>query len=178
MDKGAERCHMYRGGLVEPDVAIDACTLVEPTFFQGGIGTDAHQVVAAVVQVFADVIHLRGIAAGLAAQVEAVDPHAGIAEDAVELQIDVLAQVFLRHGEGLAVPADAGLGIFITDGLVAVAVAGFAGKGEVHHPVVGQVYRLPCRSIKFLGVRPGVVDGRRLGEVIEILGSAAEVFLR
>ena len=84
-NKGTERNHMERGRFVEPDVAVNAGPFVKPALFQRGIGTDTHQVFATIIQVLRDVIHLRGIAAGLITQVETVDPHAGIAENAVEL---------------------------------------------------------------------------------------------
>ena len=178
MDEGAERNHMHRGRLAEPDMPVNAPALVEPAFFQRGVGTDAKQVLAAVVQILRDVIHLRGIAAGLVPQVETVDPHAGVAEDAVELQPEMLAQVLLRNGEGLAIPAHAGLGILISHCFIAVAMAGFGRKRQVHHPVVRQVYRLPRRRVELFGIRPGVVDGRRLRQIVEILGAAPEVLLR
>jgi len=51
----------------------------------------------------------------------AVDPDAGVSEDAVEIELDALAFVFFGKGESLAVPADAGFWIDTTHWFVAVA---------------------------------------------------------
>ena len=178
IDEGAEGLHVHGLRAVEPHVAIDAGTLVEPTLLERCIDAHAHQVRVAVVQVFGHVIHLRNVAALLATQVEAVHPDAGVAEDAVELQFEVLAEVVLGDGERLAIPAHRRLGILPAHGLVAVAVAGLACKGQPYHPVVRQVDRLPARSIKLQTVRPGVVNAVGLREVVKVLGAAAEVLLR
>ena len=91
IDKRAERSHTDGGGLHEPCVAVDAGSLVKPALFQRRIGPHTDEVIAAVVHILRHVIHLRGIAARLATHIVAVEPHAGIAEDAVELQQQVLA---------------------------------------------------------------------------------------
>ena len=157
---------------------VNARTFVKPALFQRGIGTDTHQVLAAIVQILRDVIHLRGIAAGLMPQVKTVHPNTGIAEYPVKLQPDMLAQIILWHCKSLSIPAHARLGVFIAHRLVAVAVTGFGGERQIDHPVVGQVDRLPRRSVELLGIRPGVMDRRRLRQIIKILGSTPEILLR
>ena len=162
-------------GFLQPYVPVDAGAFIEPAFFQGGIGPYGEEVLAAVIDVLGEVVDLCGIAAGLVAQVEAVKPDAGVAEDAVKAYPDVFAFVFGWNGEGFAVPAYTGFGVFVADGLVAVAVACLSGKGKVYRPVVGKVYGLPAFGAECRAVRPGVMDGGCLGEVVEVLGSAAEV---
>ena len=89
--KCAEGGHTDGGGLHQPSVTVDAGSLVEPALLQRRVGPHTDEVVAAVVHILRHVIHLRGIAARLATHIVAVEPHAGIAEDAVELQQQVLA---------------------------------------------------------------------------------------
>ena len=83
--KRTEGGHMHGRHLVEPHMAIDAGSFVEPSFFQGSIGTYRHQVLLAIVQILGNIVHLGRISARLVSQVEAVHPHSGIAEDTVEL---------------------------------------------------------------------------------------------
>ena len=179
MDERPEGGHMHRIGGLQPDVPVDAGTLVEPAFLQGGIDPDGDEVFGPVVQVFGDVIDLRGVAAGLGAQPETVHPDVCAAENAVEAEGDVLPFVLGRDREGLPVPADARLRIPVTDGLVAVAVAGLPCEGKVHRPVVGKRDGLPrgrpLGLVELRAVGALVMDGRGFGEVVEILRPAAEI---
>ena len=120
IDKRAEGSHADSRRFHQPGIAVDAGTLVEPALLERGVGPHTDQVVAAIVHIFRHVVHLCGIAAGLGAHIEAVEPHAGIAEDAVEPQGDVLAQVALGNADGVAIPAHARRGIFKAYGLVAM----------------------------------------------------------
>ena len=103
--EGAKGRHADGSGLHQPCITVDTCTLVEPSLLESGVSAHADEIVAAVVHIFRHIVHLSGIAAGLGAHVEAVEPHAGVAEDAVELQHDALAKVFLGDIDGLAIPS-------------------------------------------------------------------------
>ena len=176
--KRAEGRHADRRRLQQPCVAIDAGTLVEPALLQRGIGTDADQVVAAHVRILRHVVHLGGIAAGFLAQPEAVEPHLGMAEDAVELQQQPAALIGGRQREMLPVPAHAGCRIAPAHGLVAVRVAGLAGIRELGGPVVGHAHILPRPVVELRTVGTLVMDGVGLGQIVEVLRAAAEVLLR
>ena len=76
-------------------MAVDARTLVKPALLERGIRTDADKILFSVIQVFRNVIHLRGIAARFVSQVETVYPDTGITEDTVELKIKMFAEVLL-----------------------------------------------------------------------------------
>ena len=89
IDERTEGRHADLCGLFEPYVAIDACTLVEPALFERGIGTDADEILAVIINIRCDVVDLCDIAAGLRTHIETVEPHLSIAEDAVELKIIV-----------------------------------------------------------------------------------------
>ena len=169
---------MQRRSLLQPNVAVDAGPFVEPPFFQRGIRPHAHHVPAAVIQVIAYLVFLPQVSARLAAAIESVYPHPRIAENAVETQDDTTAVVFLRHEEFLPVPTHAGFGVLPSNCLVTVAVARLRGERQVHDPIVGQCNFLPQRVFEVHGIRTGVVNRSRLGEIIEILGAAAEVLCR
>ena len=72
---------MQRRRLVQPYMAVDARTLVKPALLERGIRTDADKILFSVIQVFRNVVYLRGIAAGFVSQVETVYPDTGITED-------------------------------------------------------------------------------------------------
>ena len=177
MDERAKGCYADGRRLLEPHVAIDACTFVEPALFQRGVGTDADQVVATIINIRCDVVDLCDVAAGFRTHVEAVEPHLGVAEDAVEAQLEALAEVLLADGEDLTVPAHAGSRVFPADGLIAVGVACLTGVGQGRHPVVGNLHVLPGGIVKLVGVGTFVVDGVGFCQVVEVLRAAAEVFL-
>ncbi len=173
---------MQRRRLVQPYMAVDARTFVKPALLERGVGTDTNQILFSIIQVFRNVVHLRGIAAGLVSQIEAVYPKAGIAENTVELKIKVLAQILLRHGECLAIPSYRRFGIFIADSLIAMAVTGFFGIRQINNPVMGKIDRFPLHTpllrIELGGVRALIMDRGRFGKIVEVLRSAAKVFLR
>ncbi len=72
-------------GLRQPDVAVDARALVVPALLQRGVDAHRDDVVAAVVEVVADVVARAEVAARLVADEEAVHEDARVAVDAVEL---------------------------------------------------------------------------------------------
>ena len=115
-------------------------------------------------------------------QVETVYPDTGITEDTVELEIKMFAEVLLRNSDTFPVPSHRVFGEFITDGFIAMAVARLSGVWQINHPVVRKVHRLPVHSpllrIELGGVRSLVMDRGRLGQIVEVLRSATEIFLR
>ena len=176
--KGAERCHTHRSSFHQPCVAIDACSLVEPALLQGSVGSHADQVVAAIVHVFRHVIYLCSIAARLHTHIESVKPYAGIAENAIELQVYVFAQVLRWDVDCFSVPAHTGLRILVTHHFVAMRMAGLLGIRQRRYPVVRNVYLLPLRVVEFLCVRPLVVYRVCFRQIVKIFCAAAEVLLR
>ena len=93
---------MQRRRLVQPYMAVDTGTFVKPALLERGVGTDADKILFSVIQVFRNVVYLRGIAARFVSQVETVYPDTGITEDTVELKIKMFAEVLLWHGDGLS----------------------------------------------------------------------------
>ena len=94
----------------------------------------------------------------------------------------MLAEIFLRDVEHLAIPTHTGLGILVAHLLVAVAVTGFRSERQVHHPVVRQLHLLPFHAplllVELERVWPLIVDGSGLGQIVEVLGAATEVLGR
>ena len=178
MDECSERSDMDFRRLVQPYMAVDSRSFVEPSLLEGRIRTDAYKVLAPVIQVLRDVVCLSRISAWLMTEIESVDPYARVAEYSVELEPYVLSKVLCRHCECLSVPTYAGLGILESDGLVTVAVAGFGCIWQVHDPVMRQIHHSPSRSVELWGVRAFVMDRSRLRQVVEILCSASEILRR
>ena len=129
IDEGAEGCHTDLCRLLQPHVAVDACTLIEPALFERGVGTYADQIVLTIFYIRCDVVHLGHIAAGFGTHIEAVEPHLGISENTVETQHQPFAQILVADPDELTIPAHAALRIFPAYGLIAVRVTGFAGVG-------------------------------------------------
>ena len=159
-------------------MAVDAAALVEPSFFNRGIGADTDEIVTAKVDVVGDVEVLRDIAAGIAAGIKAVHPDLRVAENAVEGYFKMPAAVGSVHGEGLAIPAHTCLGVLESHGLIAVAVACLSGKRQVDNEVEWHIHPFPARGVELRRIRSGVVNRVRLCDGIEILGAAAVVLLR
>ena len=178
VNEGAERCHTHRRRLHQPRITVNACPFIEPTFLQCGVGPHTDQVVASVVHIFGHVVILGGVAAGLRAEIEPVEPNPGVAENAVEPQGDMLAQVLSGNADGFPVPPHAGRGIFVAYGLIAMRVACLAGIRQRGHPVVGQAHLLPRRVVELLRIGSLVVYRVGLRQIIEIFGAAAEVLHR
>jgi hypothetical protein len=150
-DEHAPLRHVDRGGLDQPDVAIEARALVEPALAQAGVDPHHQTVFLADVGDVGDVDAERAVAAVLLFEDVAVDDDQGVAHRAVELDRQSLACVGGGQGEGSLVPADAGLGELAAQGFVAVGgaqvlVVGLAGRdvggivdeGQLDGPVVGQ----------------------------------------
>ena len=180
--KYAERSYMQRRRLVQPYMAVDARTLVKPALLERGIRTDADKILFSVIQVFRNVVYLRGIAAGFVSQVETVYPDTGITEDTVELKIKMFAEVLLRNSDTFPIPSHRVFGEFIADGFIAMTVARLFGIRQINHPVMRKIDRLPVHTpllrIELGRVRALIMDRGCLGQIVEVLRSAAEVFLR
>ena len=169
---------MHRRGLVQPHMTVYAGSLVEPTLFESGVGPDAYEVLSSIVEVFGYIISPCGISAWLTSEVESVHPYARVAEYSVELEPDMLPVILLRNCEGLPVPADACLRVFVSHCLVSVAVACLFGIRKVHHPVVREVHHGPSAGIELRGVWPFVVDRGGFCKVVEVFGPASEILCR
>ena len=173
---------MQRRRLVQPYMAVDARTLVKPALLERGIRTDADKILFSVIQVFRNVVYLRGIAAGFVSQVETVYPDTGITEDTVELKIKMLAEVLLRNSDTFPIPSHRVFGEFIADGFITMTVARLFGIRQINHPVMRKVDRLPAHTpllrIELRGVRTLIMDRGCFSQIVEVLRSAAEVFLR
>ena len=180
MNKRAGGLHIDGCCAVEPDVTIDSGSLVEPSFLQGGVGTNADEIRVAVVDIFRDVVGLGDIATLLASDVETVDPDTAIAKDAVELKLKVLAVIALVYLEVAPIPSHTRLRVFPSHGLVAMAVAGSGRKRQSYHPVVRQVNRGPlCRIfLELHRIGSFVVNTVGLGQVVEVFCAATEVASR
>ena len=75
LDLGKRKRRFGRGlAHRQPNMPVDAGPFIEPAFFECRIDTDRDDVVAAIVQVFGNIVSSGRIAALLAAQPEAVDP--------------------------------------------------------------------------------------------------------
>ena len=117
--------HVQRRGFGQPDMPVDARPLIEPPLLHRGVHPDGNDIVAAVIEIVGQFVTETGVSAGLAAEVEAVDPHDRIAKHPVELDADAPAEVRSRDGEGLAVPADGTFGKVAANSLESVAGAAF-----------------------------------------------------
>ena len=176
MDEGTVVGNCHWSPLVEPRITVDAGSLVEPALLHRRVGTHADGIVATVIGVVGDVINLRGITTGFRSHIHTVEPHLRSTEDAVETQREPLAEVGLVDVEGLAVPPHTRSRILIAHGLIAMRLARAAVVGQRCHPVVGQSDSFPTAVVELRRVGSGIVDGIGFGEIIEILGAAAEVF--
>ena len=180
--EGAPVVHMQRVGLGEPDMAIEARTLVPPALLRGGVHPHGDDIAAAVVQVVGEVHPEARVAAGLAPQVVPVDPDDAVAEDAVELQRDAPTLRRRRDGQLAPVPADAVLGERAADRLRAMGRAAALAERQFHRPVVRQVDAAPRPVVEVR--RGGPVAEAGLGEeegpraVVEVLGRVPGVAQR
>ena len=155
---GADFCRDIRapvgdGGLVrlrEPDIPVDAAAGIPAGGFLGIVDMDGDLVPAGFQRrIQAD--GEGGVAVRPAAEVDAVDLHGRMRHGAVDLEVDVLFQVFRGDFQsfsivGLAPPGE---------------LPAFAGilllEGPLHAPVVRQVHR-PALSV--LDEGPAFVEGR------------------
>ena len=142
-DECAEGRHTHLSRFLQPHIAIDASSFIEPALLERGISPYTDQIVATIIDIRGNVVYLRGIAAGLGAHIEAVEPHLRIAEDAVEAQHQSFAQILLAYLEDFTIPAHTGLGIFPAYGLIAVRMTCLSGVWQHRHPVVRNLYLLP-----------------------------------
>ncbi len=95
----------------EPYVAVYAGTFVVPSFFGRGVAAYGQYVVAAVVEVFGQVVGLSGVAAYFVSEVEAVAEYLRVAEYALEGYIYVASFVVLVDVEVVSIPSDAVIGV-------------------------------------------------------------------
>ena len=168
-------------GFLQPHMAVDSGAFIEPSLLERSVAAHADEIgllrLVAEQKIVGDVVVLVYVSAGLHAHEKAVHPDLRVAEYSVKLYAEMLALVFLREIEGLPVPAHTGLREFPADLLVSVAVARIPAVGKVHNPVVGKIHGLPpLVRIEAYGVRAFIVNGIGLGQIVEILCSAAEVF--
>ena len=132
----------------EPHVSVDACPFIEPAFFHCGVDPHGDNVVAAVIEVIGNIIAETPVAALLGAEIEAVDPDDGIAEDAVELDEYALAQIRPRNGEAPAVPSHAVFRKRAAHRSVPVAEAAAFVKRKLDTPVMGEVQFPPAAVVE------------------------------
>ncbi len=187
-DEDAFACHVQRPRLDQPGVAVDARPLVEPAFELRGVGPHHQDVAAAVAGDVGHVVGEAGIAAGLAAEVVAVEPDHAVAVHAVELDRDAPAQVARRQVEAAAVPADGGGGKCPAQGLEAVVPVRPGVERQLLRPVVRKPHLLPRRVVEFRPGRPrgdaglgeegtGIARAAGVGAEVEVgvdVGSMAE----
>ena len=89
----------------EPDVAVDAPSLVPPPLVPIRVGAHRHHVLPAEVRRVRDVVVEAGVATPVVTRPLAIDPDVAVPIDAVELQPDPFAPVGGRKLESAAVPA-------------------------------------------------------------------------
>ena len=186
---------MQRIELVQPDMAIDAGPLVEPTLAERRVRADGDHVAPAVVQHVGEIDDEAGIPAVVARHDVAVAEHEAVAEHALELEMEAPAEVRPGDVEHASVPADARVGKLAAERLVAVRGRGILGFGrkrlrrlglherQRHAPVVRQVDGRPIRVVEIqarrvrgagacLGVGPLVQAeteiARRIGRVAQM----------
>ncbi len=171
--------------LVEPHVPIDARSFIKPAFVLGGVYAHYNDVVAVVIDEVGDVVGHADVATGVGAEVKAIDPNLGIAENAIKLDLKTLTGIGGRYPKVLAVPSDAGLGEEAAYGFVAVdhhIKIVFVDEWQFYGPVVGQVQAAPGAVFK-AGVDGGLGCAAGFGKngayaVVEVffgVGSVAEV---
>src|ERR1035441_2185706 len=104
--ESAPMCHMYRAGLGEPDVSVDAGAFVKPAIAERSVDTHQQHIASAIIRMIADVVAERRVAAEILAQVMAVEDDDGIAVDPVKFGRRAAARVGSRQIKDAAVPAD------------------------------------------------------------------------
>ena len=91
---------------MEPDVAVYSRTLVVPSFLRGGVTAHGDDIVSTIVEVRAQIIGPRGVAASLVAKVEAIAEDLAVPEYSLKLDAYLLAVVLGRNPQMLSVPAN------------------------------------------------------------------------
>src|SRR6266496_1031479 len=106
--------------LRQPDVAVYARALIEPTVAETGVHSQDDVVLAAVIQEIGEIETKRSVAIVVAPDKASVDKHEHIAEGAVELDPDTAAEVARWNFELAPVPAHAGFRIAAAQRLIPV----------------------------------------------------------
>ncbi len=78
---------------IQPYMAVNARAFVKPPFVLGSVDAYSNYVVPVEIQVIRYIVRHPAIAAGVVAEVDAVDPYLTVAEDAVELYFKTLAGI-------------------------------------------------------------------------------------
>ena len=115
--------------LDQTDIAIDTSTLVVPALLCHGIATYRKDIIAPIVQIFRQVILLRGITTGLCTKIEAIAKDLGIAENTSKAHTNSPSFVFLTNSKVLAIPANRVLWITPSHLFIAVRVTGLTTIG-------------------------------------------------
>ena len=75
---------MNRCCFCEPNMTVNPCSFVIPTFFIGHIATNSNGIIPSIVEVLGNIVGERIISTGFVAQIVPVDPNARIAVNAFE----------------------------------------------------------------------------------------------
>ncbi len=179
-------------GLDQPDVAIEAGTLIGPGFAEADVATDDEDVRLARSGEVGDVDAEGGVAALVRSDDEAVEDDEAVARDTVEFECEAPPGILGRDRQHAAIPADAGRGPQPADRLEPLIGAGAieirARRAEllerqIDRPVVRQVDRLPLlvvearvrdRRADVAGLAIGIVRGAE-AEILGRIGGVTEV---
>ena len=91
----------------EPDVAIYSRPFVKPSLFHSDVNAHGDYVIAAVIEVIGDIVLEAAVAGVFRADIEAVNPEARVAMNAVKFDDYPAAEVRFRDRKLFAIPADA-----------------------------------------------------------------------
>ena len=94
--------------LVQPNVTVDACAFIEPSFILGSVCPHHEYIVLIEANIVCDILGNTGVPAFMIAQEETVDPDVGIAKDAIELHLEPLPGIDAGDVKMPTVPADTG----------------------------------------------------------------------
>ncbi len=135
---------VQRIGFGEPDVAIDAGTLVEPAVAKAGVNASHDVILCAEGEEVGEVESKGGVAVVVAADEATIDEEQHVSESPVEFDSNAAALVGGGDVEFAPVPSDAGFWIAAADGFEPVGVLLFVvHKGQLDGPVMRQVQGAP-----------------------------------
>ena len=106
--------------LVQPYMAINARTFIEPAFILRCINSNNDRILFSIMQVIADIIRYTYITTFVIAEIKTIYPKGGITEYSVELNLETLAGIGPVNHEMFSIPADACFGISATYWFIAV----------------------------------------------------------
>src|SRR5258708_17871198 len=102
---GSPLPHMHRISLGQPNVAINSCTLIEPTFVQRCVHADCKYVLPTKIRKIRKVEAKRSVSTGVFSYLDAVEHDHPVAENSVELDCDAPARIYRGKIEHPPVPA-------------------------------------------------------------------------